>query len=358
MEKEKREARYRKCLIHKEATIYEAVEKMNESGLQLAIIVDDRERLIGIINDGDIRRAVLRKVDFFHPITEIANTNPRIATLSQSDAELRMMMRDYNIHQIPVVDDNGVVCEIKTFQELICATPKDNAVVLMAGGEGRRLRPMTESCPKPLLKVGGKPILATIIDNFIDAGFHRFFISVNYKSEMIEEYFGDGRGRGVTIEYLREKQKMGTAGSLQFLSKDEKLPIIVMNGDILTNINLEALLNFHMGEDACATMVSRTYSWQVPYGVIQCDGNEIRGITEKPRSTCFVSAGIYVLNPQVISLIEKENLMDMPDVFERLIQQEAKLLSYPLTEYWMDIGQLDDFERAQTDYEELFGGNQ
>ena len=203
-----------------------------------------------------------------------------------------------------------------------------------------------------------KPILATIIDNFIDAGFHRFFISVNYKSEMIEEYFGDGRGRGVTIEYLREKQKMGTAGSLQFLSKDEKLPIIVMNGDILTNINLEALLNFHMGEDACATMVSRTYSWQVPYGVIQCDGNEIRGITEKPRSTCFVSAGIYVLNPQVISLIEKENLMDMPDVFERLIQQGAKLLSYPLTEYWMDIGQLDDFERAQTDYEELFGGNQ
>ena len=146
---------------------------------------------------------------------------------------------------------------------------------------------------------------------------------------MIEEYFGDGRGRGVTIEYLREKQKMGTAGSLQFLSKDEKLPIIVMNGDILTNINLEALLNFHMGEDACATMVSRTYSWQVPYGVIQCDGNEIRGITEKPRSTCFVSAGIYVLNPQVISLIEKENLMDMPDVFERLIQQGAKLLSYP-----------------------------
>ena len=131
-----------------------------------------------------------------------------------------------------------------------------------------------------------------------------------------------------------------------------------MNGDILTNINLEALLNFHMGEDACATMVSRTYSWQVPYGVIQCDGNEIRGITEKPRSTCFVSAGIYVLNPHVISLIEKENLMDMPDVFERLIQQGAKLLSYPLTEYWMDIGQLDDFERAQTDYEELFGGNQ
>ena len=182
MEKEKREARYRKCLVHKEATIYEAVDKMNESGLQLAIIVDDRERLIGIINDGDIRRAVLRKVDFFHPITEIANTNPRIANLRQSDAELRMMMRDYNIHQIPVVDDNGVVCEIKTFQELICATPKDNAVVLMAGGEGRRLRPMTESCPKPLLKVGGKPILATIIDNFIDAGFHRFFISVNYKS--------------------------------------------------------------------------------------------------------------------------------------------------------------------------------
>lgn len=358
MEKEKRENRYRKCLVHKEATIYEAVEKMNESGLQLAVVVDENERLIGIINDGDIRRAVLRKVDFYHSITEIANMNPRIATVKQSDAELRMMMRDYNIHQIPVVNDEGVVCGIKTFQELICATPKDNAVVLMAGGEGRRLRPMTESCPKPLLKVGGKPILATIIDNFIDAGFHRFFISVNYKSEMIEEYFGDGHDRGISIEYLREKQKMGTAGSLQFLSKDETVPIIVMNGDILTNINLEALLNFHIGEEACATMTSRTYSWQVPYGVIQCDGNEIRGITEKPRNTYFVSAGIYVLNPQVISLIEQEHLMDMPDVFGRLIQQGEKVLSYPLTEYWMDIGQMDDFERAQADYEELFAGNQ
>lgn len=358
MEKEKRENRYRKCLVHKEATIYEAVEKMNESGLQLAVVVDENERLIGIINDGDIRRAVLRKVDFYHSITEIANMNPRIATVKQSDAELRMMMRDYNIHQIPVVNDEGVVCGIKTFQELICATPKDNAVVLMAGGEGRRLRPMTESCPKPLLKVGGKPILATIIDNFIDAGFHRFFISVNYKSEMIEEYFGDGHDRGISIEYLREKQKMGTAGSLQFLSKDETVPIIVMNGDILTNINLEALLNFHTGEEACATMTSRTYSWQVPYGVIQCDGNEIRGITEKPRNTYFVSAGIYVLNPQVISLIEQEHLMDMPDVFGRLIQQGEKVLSYPLTEYWMDIGQMDDFERAQADYEELFAGNQ
>ena len=357
MENGRRENRYKKCLIHKDATIYDAVEKMNESGLQLAIVVDEHQRIIGIVNDGDIRRAILKKVDFYEPISKITNTTPRVATLKQSDSELRMMMRDYNIHQIPIVNECGVVCGIKTFQELICASTKDNAVVLMAGGEGRRLRPMTESCPKPLLKVGGKPILATIIDNFIDAGFHRFFISVNYKSEMIEDYFGDGSDRGITIDYLREKEKMGTAGSLQLLPKDEELPIIVMNGDILTNINIEALLNFHECENACATMTSRTYSYQVPYGVLQCDGNEIRRITEKPRNTYFVSAGIYVLNPSVISIIEKKHLMDMPDVFENLIQENKRVLSYPLTEYWMDIGQMDDFEKAQSDYEEVFAGN-
>lgn len=357
MDNGRQENRYKKCLVHKNATIYDAVEKMNESGLQLAIVVDEYEHIIGIINDGDIRRAVLKKVDFYESILKITNTTPRVATSKQSDSELRMMMRDYNIHQIPIVNECGVVCGIKTFQELICSSTKDNAVVLMAGGEGRRLRPMTESCPKPLLKVGGKPILATIIDNFIDAGFHRFFISVNYKSEMIEDYFGDGSDRGITIDYLREKEKMGTAGSLQLLPKDEELPIIVMNGDILTNINIEALLNFHECENACATMTSRTYSYQVPYGVLQCDGNEIRRITEKPRNTYFVSAGIYVLNPSVISIIEKKHLMDMPDVFENLIQENKRVLSYPLTEYWMDIGQMDDFEKAQSDYEEVFAGN-
>jgi NDP-sugar pyrophosphorylase family protein len=236
----------------------------------------------------------------------------------------------------------------------MASTTRDNIVFLMAGGLGSRLKPLTANCPKPLLRVGGKPILESIVESFIEQGFKNFYISINYKGEMIEEYFGDGSDLGVQINYIREDKQLGTVGSLRLLSATNNQPIIVMNGDILTKVDFRNLLDFHLSQEADATLCIREYQLEVPYGVVSVERNRFRGIEEKPKEKFHINAGLYVINPELINYIPENAYFDMPELFKILAQKNHETAVYPIREYWMDIGHMEDYERANGEYREVF----
>jgi NDP-sugar pyrophosphorylase family protein len=220
----------------------------------------------------------------------------------------------------------------------------------MAGGLGERLRPLTDSCPKPMLHVGGKPILENILESFIDQGFCNFFISVNYMAEAIIDYFGDGSCWGVSINYLREDKRLGTAGALSLLPSTPEEPFFVMNGDLLTKIRFDSMLQFHKEHKAAATMAVREYDFQVPYGVVKMNGAQIQSIDEKPIHKFFVSAGIYLLAPEVMAHVPNGQHLDMPNLFEQTSSAGGVATAFPLREYWIDIGRLEEFEKAQNEW--------
>jgi NDP-sugar pyrophosphorylase family protein len=283
------------------------------------------------------------------------NKNPSTCRQDDGREAIFARMRARRLHHMPIVDEEGRLVGLQALDEFLePAAARENAVVLMAGGLGSRLRPLTEDTPKPMLKIGGRPILETILLNFIEHGFRRFYISVNYKSDAITEYFGDGARWGVQIEYLRESQKLGTAGALSLLPETPAHPILVMNGDLLTKVNFSQLLEFHYSHTAQATMCVREYDFQVPYGVVRMDGHGIVGIDEKPVQKFFVNAGIYVLEPDVLSNIGAGAYFDMPSLFEKLIEQKKETLAFPIREYWLDIGRLADYDRANGEFEQVF----
>jgi NDP-sugar pyrophosphorylase family protein len=232
---------------------------------------------------------------------------------------------------------------------------RDNWVVLMAGGLGSRLGELTRSCPKPLLRVGPQPILEIILERFIEHGFRQFFISINYKKEMIRDYFGDGSRWGVVIDYLEEYDRMGTAGSLALLPDRPAAPLLVMNGDLLTRVDFARALEFHYERDVQATMCVRKFSQTVPYGVVEVDQHHLLRIVEKPVEEYLVNAGIYVLDPDVLSLIPGGEYMDMTDLFRRVLQAGHTTAAFPFDDYWLDIGRMPDFQQACQDYPTVFG---
>ena len=340
--------------INYSATIREALKIIDNGTLQIALVVDENNILLGTLTDGDIRRGLLNNLSLDDSIDSIIFKTPMVATLSMSNEEIFEKALKYRLHKIPVVDDTGSVIGIKVIEELIKPKIKPNKVVLMVGGLGSRLRPLTNEIPKPMLKVGGKPILQTIIEKFCDHGFVNIVMCVNYKSEIIQDYFGDGSRFGVHIEYVFEKKRMGTAGALSLLKSIPTEPFFVMNGDLLTSVNFEHLLTYHMESDASATMCVREYDFQVPYGVVNISNGTIVSIEEKPVQKFFVSAGIYMLSPRVIEYIPKNQFFDMPTLFEVLIKNSKKALSFPIREYWLDIGRIEEYERANNEYNQVF----
>ncbi|MBF0127959.1 MAG: NTP transferase domain-containing protein, partial [Magnetococcales bacterium] len=223
-----------------------------------------------------------------------------------------------------------------------------------AGGLGSRLAPLTDMIPKPLLKVGSKPILEVILESFIAYGFHRFFLSVNYRKEMIKEYFGDGSGWGVEIDYLEENGRLGTAGSLSLFKERPEKPFFVMNGDLLTRINFQHVLDFHLEHQSRATLCVRKVEQTVPYGVVRLDAHRLVTIEEKPVQEYFVNAGIYLLDPEVLSFIPGGQYFDMPTLFQNIIKRGETTAAFPFLDYWMDIGRMGDFRQACRDYPEVF----
>jgi len=340
--------------IRPDTTIRDALEAIDLGVMQIALIVDEENRLLGTITDGDIRRAILKGKGASDLIDGVYNTTPTKAYINQPKEDILQLAIINGIKQVPMVDDNGCLVGIEYIDDYLRKSEKPNTVVLMAGGLGTRLRPLTEHVPKPMLKVGTKPILETIIENFCSYGFRNFYLCVNYKSEVILNHFKDGFHMGANIRYIQETKRLGTAGALSLLPEISSEPLIVMNGDLLTNINFEHLLNYHLTADAVATMCVRSYDFQVPYGVVEMRGATIETIVEKPVHSFYVNAGIYVLNPQAISLIPTDTFFDMPDLFQKLIQTEQKICSFPIKGYWLDIGRSDDFNRANSEYEDVF----
>jgi len=348
---------WKNALVNPEATIRQTIASIDSSALQIALVVDEGRRLLGTVTDGDIRRAILKGVSLEASVRDVMNGRPTCARMGQNQQAILATMRQTNIRRIPILDASGTVVDLALLDDLIRPHDLDNLVILMAGGLGARLGPLTATVPKPLLKVGDRPLLETIITGLRDQGFRRFVISVNYMGEMIKDYCGDGSAWDVAIEYIEENKRMGTAGSLGLLPIRPHKPFIVMNSDLLTKVNFRHLLSFHEEHQSQATMCVREYDIQVPYGVVKLDDFRITGIEEKPAHTFFVNAGIYVLDPAVLDLIDHDRYVDMTTLFEKFIALGEVPTAFPIREYWMDIGRIDDFEQAQAEYPGMFAND-
>ncbi len=345
---------WKQILITPLDTIFRTLEIIDRSALQIALVVDEKGCLLGTVTDGDVRRGILRGLGLNSAVAEIMNKNFSCSHIEDAREKVLAIMSNKSLHHLPVIDNNGCLVGIHTIDSLMNSTIRDNIVFLMAGGLGSRLKPLTVNCPKPLLKVGGKPILESIIESFIEQGFKNFYISINYKGEMIEEHFGNGFNLGVQINYIREDKRLGTAGPLKLLPETNTQPIIVMNGDILTKVDFRNLLDFHLSQEADATLSIREYQLEVPYGVVSIQRNKFIGIKEKPKEKFHINAGLYVINPELIKYIPENTYFDMPELFKILARENRETVIYPIREYWMDIGHMDDYERANGEYREVF----
>jgi len=344
----------KQLLLGKGASIEEALRVIDSGAKRIAIVVDDEKRVVGTVSDGDIRRAILRGKNLGDPIEGIYQADPMTVPVGTSRVQIINICAACKIYQIPVVDDEGKIVDVAILDELIQPKRYPNKVVLMVGGLGTRLRPLTETTPKPMLDVGGRPILQTIVEQFAGYGFTDIVMCVNYKSNIIQDYFGDGRRFGVKITYVKERKRMGTAGALSLLPERPSEPFFVMNGDLLTNVDFARFLEYHMENGARASMCVREYDFQVPFGVVELEGNVIKGIKEKPVQRFFVNAGIYLLDPECIDYVPKDTFYDMPTLFEALNERGEKTVSFPLREYWLDIGRIEEYERANDEYGEIF----
>lgn len=346
---------YNKILISPQATIRRALEVIDLGAMKIALVIDKNKKLLGTLTDGDVRRAILGGMGLDDLIETIYFRTPTTCGINDSKEKVLQLAVAHKQSQIPVVDSDGRIVGLAEIDELLRPTQRTNKIVLMAGGLGTRLRPLTDTTPKPMLHVGNKPILETIIENFSKYGYTDIVLSVGYKSHIIEEYFGDGSILGVKIQYIHEIKRMGTAGALTLLRDELTEPFFVMNGDLLTNINFQRMHDYHLMHDADATMAVREYDFQVPYGVVNVDESRIVSIEEKPIHKFFVSAGIYMLSPQMLEHVPDDEFYDMPTLFEKLIAAKNNAISFPIREYWLDIGRMSDFERANNEYSGVFG---
>lgn len=345
---------WQSALVFPKATLEEAIATMDRSALRIAIVVDTEQRLLGTLTDGDVRRALLSHKTLNVPVELVMCPTPKVAQRNWNRDRVLAVMESNDLLHMPVVDEQGHIVDLEIFHELVNKRLLSNTVFLMAGGFGTRLHPLTHDCPKPMLKVGGKPILELILEGFIRVGFNRFYISTHYLPEMVREHFGDGSRWGVTIDYVHEDSPLGTAGALGLLPHHEiNAPMLVMNGDLMTTLDYRELLEFHIQNDCAATMCVREFEIQVPYGVIQSEGSFVKSIVEKPVQKLHVNAGIYVLSPELIRSVQSGKRIDMPALLECSIAEGNRVAMFPVHEYWLDIGRMEDFKRAQIEIETL-----
>lgn len=350
---------WRNVLLKTHNSIREALEIINNEALRFAMVVDDSEHLLGVITDGDIRRGLLNNLSLADDVSQVMNKAPITAPLNTPRQQLIKVMSTHGILSLPIVDADNRLVGVEFLNQTGQKIRYQNPVFIMAGGFGTRLQPLTDHCPKPMLKIGKKPILETQILSFIKAGFENFYISTHYMPEKIKEHFGDGSKFGISITYVHEQEPLGTGGALGLLPKDlpQDLPIIMINGDILTNVDFQRLLSFHVENDGDATMCVTEYDYQIPYGVINGQNGKIKSMVEKPVQRFFINAGIYVVSPRVINSVPENHRIDMPKLLEQHMDERDQILMFPIHEYWLDIGRLDDFNRAQSDIHTLEFGH-
>ena len=342
-----------KIYLSVNSTIENALSVIDSGAVRIALVVDSDNKLLGTLSDGDIRRALLNEKTLENTIKDVYFKNPITTNKTSSKKSLLRLCSINRISQVPILDSNQKVIDLFVLNDELLKRQFENNVILMVGGLGTRLRPLTENIPKPMLKVGEIPILQKIVESFVNRGFTKFIMCLGYKSNVIQDYFQDGSTIGASIEYVIEEKRMGTAGALTLLQRKLNKPFFVMNGDILTNIHYEKMLDFHESHNADATMCVRAYDFEVPYGVVNLNNEEITSVEEKPTHSFFVNAGIYLLEPDCINLIPKNEFYDMTSLFEKAIAEKYKAISFPLLEYWLDIGRIDEYKKANQDVDQL-----
>ncbi len=334
-------------MLPTEGTVQDAIRSLDKSGLQIVLVTAGDERLVGTLTDGDIRRGLLRGLGMGDSIGGIVNRSPLVVPPELGRDAVIQFMQANKIHQLPIVGPDRRLVGLHLWDELLVPSERGNLMVILAGGKGSRLRPATDSCPKPLLHVGGKPMLEHIIERAKAEGFRRFVIAVHYLGHMIEAHFGDGSNWGVEITYLREESPLGTAGAIALLDPRPTAPFLVTNGDVLTDIRYGEVLDFHWRNGAGATMAVRLHEWQHPFGVVRTNGVDIIGFEEKPIAKSHINAGIYVLEPMALDVLRAGEPCDMPTLFSRLKERSARTIVYPMHEPWLDVGRASDLEQAQ-----------
>jgi dTDP-glucose pyrophosphorylase len=335
-------------------TVREAMKQIESNKKGLLFVKNDENTLIGSLSDGDIRRGILNGCELNDPISSIMNLKPYSVSLEEQKSINLKKLESQGIKMVPVIDEEGKIHHIISPDPEKSDLVIDNPVVLMVGGRGIRLEPLTQNIPKPLLKVGNKPILQTILERLYLFGFRNVFLCTNYLSEHIEKFCGDGSEFGLNIQYFKEDKKLGTIGAVKFLEEKLNLPFLVMNGDLLTSLNYKSVLDFHMEQKAQLTIGSASYEAKIPYGVLETEGYQVKSILEKPSYSFRISGGIYALDPKALEYIPKGNFFDITDLMDVLLKKEDSVVAFPIEEYWLDIGQHQDYEKANVDYNNLF----
>jgi dTDP-glucose pyrophosphorylase len=331
-----------------------ALQAIDRASCQMALVVDADRRLLGTLSDGDIRRGLLNGASLDEPVEGVMHRHPTYARPGDGRADMLALMRDRGLRQVPVLDSRGCVVGLETLDDFLVSPERDNWVVIMAGGLGSRLAELTRETPKPMLPVGSRPVLETIIRSFEEQGFRRFHLAVNYKAEQIEAHFGDGSAFGVEIRYLRERERLGTAGALSLLPEVPSEPILVTNGDLLAKEDYGAMVDRHVRAGVDATMAVRDYEMQVPFGVVREHEGCIATIDEKPVLRFMVNAGMYVLSRRAVARVPHAQYFDMPALFQDLVAAGYATRTHRIAGYWLDIGRIGDYERANHEFGQVF----
>ncbi|GAB3340940.1 nucleotidyltransferase family protein [Marivirga atlantica] len=324
-----------------------AVELLDHNGTGFLPVVDQHNKLIGVITDGDLRRAILAKK--IADVKQIMNADPITMPSGTSHVIAKRKLKQIHRRQMPLVDEQGKLTEVVLLNDFDVA-PKEEWVVIMAGGLGSRLGELTKDIPKPMLPIGGRPMLEHIIDNFKEFGFYKFILCVNYKAEIIENHFKDGTNFGIEVRYTHENKRMGTAGPLSLIDFDISDNLFVVNGDLITSIDFNDFLEFHLTQKADATMCVKSYSNEIPYACINADSdNNLLEIQEKPSFNYHINAGMYIVNKDLLKLIPNDTFYDMPTLFEEALGKGKSVKIFRMDDYWLDIGQPSDYQKGNND---------
>lgn len=338
-----------KILVKVEYSIKKTLQALDDGGKGIVLVVDEQKKLIGTITDGDIRRAILKGVKLNESIEKIVHYNPVAAAKSMTREFMKDLFIKKAVKELPIIDENNVVIDMLTLKDILLPEGKENPVVIMAGGLGTRLKDLTKEIPKPMLKVGQDPMLYHIINNFKQYGYNKILLSVNYKAEIIENYFQDGFAYGVKINYIKENKRLGTAGGIKLAENYIQKPFFVINGDIFTNLNVDNMMKFHIDNGFDITVGTRKHSFQIPYGVIEAEDNNIKEIIEKPVINYLINGGVYCLSPDLIKYIPDDEYFEITDLINICIEKGKKVGSFEIEDYWLDIGKLEDYNRINQD---------
>lgn len=340
------ETNWTSTIVLPNANLQQVIASLNKTGLRIALVCDSDRKLLGVVTDGDIRRALLIGKNLDAPVLQIMQKKPLVVTGNINKSELLRLMSLNMIHQIPIINSENRLIGLHVLDNILTPKVHENSVFIMAGGFGKRMGNRTDKVPKPMLQIGGKPMLEHIIMRAVAEGFHKFVISIFYLPDTIRDYFGDGSRLNVEISYIHEKEPLGTAGALSLLSPRPELPFIVTNGDVISDIRLTEMLAYHSKNKAKATMAVRQHEWQNPFGVVHTKGLMISSFEEKPIYRSYVNAGIYVLEPEALDFLVPQQKCDMPVLFERMQQDHQSTIVFPMHESWMDVGRPEDLFRA------------